>query len=146
MTRNRIERYAEGYTRIAQIQETFAQVLTDHGIDASMPCFEADVLLDKDVFQQASKRAADTGVELAGVARALLFRAALNAVPDPDYDPARRPPFRPRSERARLRFWIPREPYEEAKALIIASRRSVSHALEDELRLYADDGLRSNRG
>jgi hypothetical protein len=135
--KDRVERYARGYAQIVALQRSFASILAAHGIDRSMPTFEADMLVAKDVAELATKRAQDEGADLASVARALLFVAALNAEPDPAYDPARRPPFRPRTVRARLRFWVPRAPYDEAKQMIIASRRSVSHALEDELRIYA---------
>lgn len=138
MSLDRIGRYARGYGEIARIQATFASVLAQHGIDTSLDTFEADILLDSDVVRRASKHADIQGVDLAVIARALLFQAALEAVPDPAYDPGRRPPFRPKTARTRLRFWVPREPYEDAKRLIVASRRSVSHALEDKLRDYAD--------
>lgn len=140
MTNDRIGRYARGYAEIARIQATFSKILAAHGIDPDLETFEADVLLDRDVVERAAKRADGQGVDLAAIARAMLFRAAAEACPDPHYDPARRPPFRPKPERgrARLRFWVPREPYDDAKRVIVASRRSVSHALEDQLRVYAD--------
>jgi hypothetical protein len=143
VTNDRIGRYALGYARIARIQASFAKILAEHGIDPGLETFEADVLLDRDVVEQAARRAEKQGVDLATLARAYLFAAAAEACPDPDYDPARRPPFRPKPERgrARLRFWVPREPYEEAKRAIIASRRSISHALEDQLRIYAEKGF-----
>lgn len=145
MSDDRISRYALGYAKIARIQATFAQILAEHGIDPGLETFEADVLLDRDVVEQASKRAEAQGIDLAAIARALLFRAAAEARPDPRYDPARRPPFRPTPNRgrARLRFWVPRAPYDEAKRAIIASRRSVSHALEDQLRTYAEESAQS---
>lgn len=141
MTNDRIGRYARGYAEIARIQATFAKILAAHGIDPGLETFEADVLLDRDVVERAARRADDQGVDLAAIARAMLFLAAAEACPDPHYDPARRPPFRPKPERgrARLRFWVPREPYDEAKQAIMASRRSVSHALEDRLRIYAEE-------
>lgn len=140
MTKDRILRYARGYAEIARIQMTFAKVLAAHGIDPGLETFEADVLLDRDVVEQASLRADAQGIDLAALARALLFAAALEACPDPHYDPARRPPFRPKPKRGRtrLRFWVPRGPYDEAKQAIITSRRSVSHALEDQLRTYIE--------
>jgi hypothetical protein len=141
VTNERIGRYARGYAEIARIQATFAKILAAHGIDPGLETFEADVLLDRDVVERATKRAEAQGIDLAALARAMLFRAAAEACPDPNYDPTRRPPFRPKPDhgRARLRFWVPRAPYDEAKQAIIASRRSVSHALEDQLRTYADE-------
>jgi hypothetical protein len=138
---DRIARYAAGYGEIARIQATFSAVLTRHGIDPSLETFEADILLDSDVVRRASKHAESRGVDFAVVARAALFMVALHSHPDPSYDPSKRPPFRPKPEsgRTRLRFWVPREPYEEAKREILASGRSVSHALEDKLRQYADE-------
>lgn len=141
MTNERISRYARGYAQVARIQATFSNILSEHGIDPDEESFEADILLDADVNRRASKRAESDGVDYAAVARALLFKAAACAQPDPLYDPTRRPPFRPRTNRARLRFIVPRAPYDAAKAAILASRRSVSHALEDELRDYAEKGL-----
>jgi hypothetical protein len=134
----RIARYARGYTEVARIQATFSKILAEHGIDPALDTFEADVLLDRDVVQRAANRADAEGIDLAALARALLFQAATEAEPDPQYDPTRRPPFRTRTTRSRLRFWVPREPYDEAKRAIVASRRSVSHALENKLRVYAD--------
>lgn len=141
MTIERIGRYARGYAQVARIQATFSKILAQHGIDPEQPTFEADILLDAEVNRLASKRAESDGVDYAAVARALLFAAAAEARPDPAYDPARRPPFRAKTPRARLRFIVPRAPYDEAKAAILASRRSVSHALEDQLRIYAERGL-----
>jgi hypothetical protein len=141
VTHERIGRYARGYAQVARIQATFSKILAQHGIDPEQETFEADILLDAEVNRLASKRAESDGVDYAAVARALLFMAAAEARPDPLYDPARRPPFRARTPRARLRFIVPRAPYDEAKAAILASRRSVSHALEDELRIYAEKGL-----
>lgn len=148
MNTDRLGRYARGYAEIARIQATFSKILAAHGIDPGLETFEADVLLDRDVVEQAAQRADKQGVDLAAVARALLFQAAAEAHPDPRYDPARRPPFRPRPERgrARLRFWVPRAPYDEAKRAIVASRRSVSHALEDRLRLYAEEERSEEEG
>lgn len=141
MTNDRILRYARGYAEIARIQATFAKILAAHGIDPGLETFEADVLLDRDVVERASLRADAQGIDLAALARALLFAAAAEARPDPRYDPARRPPFRPKPKRghSRLRFWVPRGPYNEAKQAIIASRQSVSHALEDRLRTYVEE-------
>lgn len=141
MTNDRIGRYARGYAEIARIQATFAKILAAHGIDPGLETFEADVLLDREVVERAAQRADAQGVDLAALARAMLFLAAAEACPDPDYDPSRRPPFRPKPERgrARLRFWVPRAPYDEAKRAIIASRQSVSHALEDRLRAYTEE-------
>lgn len=141
MKTDRIGRYARGYAEVARIQATFAQVLAAHGIDPALDTFEADILVDAEVAVQAIKRAETEGADFDNVARALLFRAAVEARPDPHYDPARRPPFRPRTTRARLRFQLPREPYEEAKKIILASRHSVSHALEDQLRRYNEEGI-----
>lgn len=138
---DRIGRYARGYTEVARLQATFAQILAAHGIDPELDTFEADILVDAEVAARAIKRAEAEGTDFDNVARALLFRAAAEAVPDPRYDPARRPPFRPKTTRARLRFQLPREPYEEAKKIILASRRSVSHALEDQLRHYIEKGI-----
>jgi hypothetical protein len=148
VTNDRIGRYARGYAEIARIQATFAKILAAHGIDPGLETFEADVLLDRDVVERAAQRADDQGVDLAAVARAMLFQAAAEACPDPHYDPARRPPFRPKPDRgrARLRFWVPRAPYDEAKQAIVASRRSVSHALEDRLRVYAEEGRSEEKG
>jgi hypothetical protein len=141
VTIERIGRYARGYAQVARIQATFSKILSNHGIDPDQETFEADILLDAEVNRLASKRAESDGVDYAAVARALLFAAAAKSRPDPQYDPARRPPFRARTNRARLRFIVPRAPYDEAKAAILASRRSVSHALEDELRNYAEKGF-----
>jgi hypothetical protein len=141
VTNERIGRYARGYAQVARIQATFSKILSEHGIDPDEEAFEADILLDAEVNRLASKRAESDGVDYAAVARALLFAAAAKSRPDPQYDPARRPPFRTRTNRARLRFIVPRAPYDEAKAAILASRRSVSHALEDELRVYAEKGF-----
>jgi hypothetical protein len=148
VTNDRIGRYARGYAEIARIQATFSKILAAHGIDPGLETFEADVLLDRDVVERAARRADDQGVDLAAIARAMLFQAAAEACPDPQYDPARRPPFRPKPERgrARLRFWVPRAPYDEAKQAIVASRRSVSHALEDRLRIYAEEAAREEEG
>jgi hypothetical protein len=148
VTNDRIGRYARGYAEIARIQATFAKILAAHGIDPSLETFEADVLLDRDVVERAARRADGQGVDLAAIVRATLFQAAAEAIPDPQYDPARRPPFRPKPERgrARLRFWVPREPYDEAKQAILASRRSVAHALEDRLRIYAEEGRSEEEG
>jgi hypothetical protein len=141
VTIERIGRYARGYAQVARIQATFSKILSEHGIDPDQETFEADILLDAEVNRLASKRAESDGVDYAAVARALLFAAAAKSRPDPQYDPARRPPFRARTNRARLRFIVPRAPYDDAKAAILASRRSVSHALEDELRNYAEKGF-----
>lgn len=148
MTNDRIGRYARGYAEIARIQATFSKILAAHGIDPGLETFEADVLLDRDVVERAARRADKQGVDLAAIVRATLFKAAAEAIPDPQYDPARRPPFRPKPERgrARLRFWVPREPYAEAKRAILASRRSVAHALEDRLRLYAEEERSEEEG
>lgn len=134
-----IEDYAAGYAEVARIQATFRQILARHGLDPSLPTFEGDFLIAKDVAVRAQGRAAGEGVDFTAVCRMTLFRAALAAEPSPDYDPARRPPLRPRAEQSRVRFSVPREPYEEAKKAIEASRRSVAHALEDELRRYAEE-------
>lgn len=137
-----LDRYARGYAEVARLQGTFAKILSAHGITASMARFEADVDIDAEVLRGAAKRAESEGRELVVVTRALLFQAACEAVPDPDYDPFRRPPFRPRgTERSRLRFWIPRGPYNEAKRAIERSRCSVSQALENQLRRYVEEGL-----
>jgi hypothetical protein len=140
---DRITRYAKAYGVIAQLQASFAQVLVSHGIDAGAETFEADMLVDHDVAQRAGKRAAAEGLDLAVLSRALLFQAAAEAVPDPLYDRTRRPPFRSHGSegQSRLRFWVPRDAYDEAKAAILASRRSVAHALEDKLRAYIREGL-----
>lgn len=134
---SRIARYAAGYERIARIQASFRQILAVHGIDPALPSFEADFLVDRHVVERAQAVAEREGVDFTAVCRMALFRAALLAEPSPDYDPARRPPFRARTRQARVRFSVPRAPYEEAKQAIAASCRSVAHALEDELRHYA---------
>lgn len=128
MDRSTLRRFAVLYGELASLN--------------SLDALQADFLLDRHVHRQASKRAREEGIDLATIARALLFRAALAAEPDPDFDPAaRRPPFRPAAERQRLKFWIPREPYELACAAILASRQSVAAALEKELSTYAERGL-----
>jgi hypothetical protein len=138
-----IRRYTRGYAEVIAIQSTFMRVLSSHGIDTSLETFEADILLDSDVVRRVAKHAEAWGVDVAAIARVCLFAAAEESIPSRDYDPARRPPFRPKPPggRTRVRFWVPREPYEEAKKLIIASRRSVSHALEDKLRAYVEEDL-----
>lgn len=136
---DRIEGYAAGYAEVARIQATFRQVLASHGLDPNLPTFEADLEIDREVVERAEAAAARRCVDFTAVCRMALFRAAALARPSPDYDPARRPPFRPRGKRKRVRFWVPRDPYEEAKELILASRRSVAHALEEQLRIYAEE-------
>jgi hypothetical protein len=136
---SRIARYAAGYERVAQIQASFRQILALHGIDPSLPTFEADMEIDRDVIARAQAVAEREGVDFTAVCRMALFRAALLAEPSPDFDPHRRPPFRPRTKRTRVRFWVPRDPYEEAKQAILAGGRSVAHALEDELRHYTKE-------
>lgn len=136
---SRIEGYAAGYAEIARVQASFRQILISHGLDPTLPTFEADLEIDRDVVERAEAVASRECVDFTAVCRMALFRAAVLATPDPGFDPARRPPFRPRTKRKRVRFWVPREPYLEAKALIIVSGRSVAHALEEQLRVYAEE-------
>lgn len=136
---SRVEGYAAGYAEIARIQASFRQILASHGLDPKLPTFEADFLIDGDVIERAQAVAQAEYVDFTAVCRMALFRAAVLALPDPHRDPARRPPFRPKTKRTRVRFWVPRDPYDEAKALIIASGRSVAHALEDQLKIYAQE-------
>lgn len=136
---SRVEGYAAGYAEIARIQASFRQILVSHGLDPKLPTFEADFLIDGDVIERAQAVAQAEYVDFTAVCRMALFRAAVLALPDPHRDPARRPPFRPKTRRTRVRFWVPRDPYDEAKALIIASGRSVAHALEDQLKIYAQE-------
>lgn len=109
-------------------------------VDIATAPQQVEVRIFRDVYEAAKARAISQGQALAAVARTVLFQVA-GETPEDAPVPEGRPPLRAYGQpRERLRFDAPTEPYLLAKTRIARSGRSVSQAVEDGLRRYAETG------
>jgi len=98
---------------------------------------EMEVRIRTDLYDQVLTKAQENNQTLAAVTRAVLFRAAARAKPDPDAAERARPPLRSYNEpRRRLRVAVPSGPYAAATGAIEASGQSITRLVEDGLKDY----------
>lgn len=145
--RAQVAGYATGYTNQARLLLRAAEAMDKAGVSDDAEMMYVETMLDKEIFEAARLRALAANVNLSIISCAELFRAAMAATPDPDFDPTtKRPPLREYSAkgaeptRYRWRFSAPRQPYEAAKELIVASRQTVSTVVEAGLKDFALTG------
>jgi hypothetical protein len=119
------------------------QELTDPGPedeDLASPSRPVEVRIDQTVYEAAKQRALSQGQALAAVAKAAMYQVA-GETPEDAPLPDGRPPLREYGQpRERLRFDAPKHTYQDAQDKIRRSGRSVSQAVEDGLRRYAETG------
>lgn len=109
--------------------------------DGDADLIEVEVRIATRINDAVRIRAASQNQTVAAVARAVLFREAARAQPDPEAASAARPRLRGyREDRYRLRFTAPRAAYGIASQAIQASGQSVAAVVEAGLRRYAQQG------
>lgn len=109
-------------------------------MDEAIKSQQVEVRILTEVHDAARLRADQQGQALAAVARAVLFQVA-GETPEDAPLPEGRPPLREYGQpRERMRFDAPKETYKQAQEQIRRSGRSVSQAVEDGLRRYAETG------
>lgn len=129
--------------RLASEYTAQAAPASAEATDEVMTRHEVDLMILNQVFDAAQIRARRQGRTMAAIARAILFKAAADAQPDPSIDPESRPPlreYRRPEERKRLRFSLPITDYHTAKDVLTSAGTTVSQVVEDGLRSYARTG------
>jgi hypothetical protein len=131
-TRADLVRLAKTYTERAK------PVLSGPVADDDMSkATEMEVRIRVDLYDQVLAMARENRQTLAAITRAVLFRAAARARPNPDAAEQARPPLRPyNEERRRLRVAVPPDAYTAATAAIEKSGQSITRLVEDGLRDY----------
>jgi hypothetical protein len=131
-TRAELTRLAKMYTERAR------PVLNGAGPEIEDPSStEMEVRIRTDLYDQVLTMARENNQTLAAVARAVLFRAAARAKPNPELAARPRPELRPyNQDRRRLRVAVPTVAYDAAADAIRESGQSMTRLVEDGLRDY----------
>lgn len=129
--------------RLASEYTAQAAPATAEATDEVMTRHEVDLMILNQVYDAAQIRARRQGRAMAAIARAILFKAAADARPDPNFDPEARPPlreYRRPDERRRLRFSLPITDFTTAKDVLTRAGTTISQVVEEGLRSYARTG------